>query len=111
MQVCDAEVGALVRVRSWDDMEDEFGLNEDGEIECNFIFVREMEEFCGQEYIIEEVHEDSGRVLLKRCVENEYEYNRTRGWSFHPDMLELVDEQCTQLQEVESGVLFAILDI
>lgn len=45
-------VGDHVRIRNWDDMASEFGVNEDGEIPCKYIFAQSMRDFCGQEYTI-----------------------------------------------------------
>lgn len=45
-------VGDRVRIRDWDDMASEFGINEYGEIPCKYTFAREMRDFCGQEYTI-----------------------------------------------------------
>lgn len=43
-------VGDRVRIRDWDDMASEFGVDEDGEIPCKYIFAQSMRDFCGQEY-------------------------------------------------------------
>lgn len=45
-------VGDRVRIRDWDDMASEFGVDEDGEIPCKYIFAQSMRDFCGQEYTI-----------------------------------------------------------
>lgn len=45
-------VGDRVRIRDWDDMASEFGVDEDGEIPCKYIFTPAMRVFCGQEYTI-----------------------------------------------------------
>lgn len=45
-------VGDRVRIRDWDDMASEFGVDEDGEIPCKYIFTPAMRDFCGQEYTI-----------------------------------------------------------
>lgn len=49
-------VGDRVRIREWDDMAEEFGADEDGEIPCAYAFIESMREFCGQEYTISKVH-------------------------------------------------------
>ena len=41
-------VGDRVRIRDWDDMASEFGVDEDGEIPCKYIFAQAMRDFCGQ---------------------------------------------------------------
>ena len=42
------KVGDRVRIREWDDMEKEFGLDDFGDIKCSGPFTSEMEEFCGR---------------------------------------------------------------
>lgn len=49
-------VGDRIRIREWDDMAEEFGVDADGEILCSYTFIESMREFCGQEYTISEVH-------------------------------------------------------
>ena len=46
------QVGDDVRIRSWDDMVSEFGLDEVGNIPCRFSFVWYMKDMCGQEFTI-----------------------------------------------------------
>jgi hypothetical protein len=42
------KVGDRVVIRDWDDMEKEFGLNCNGNIECNKTFSQGMRKFCGR---------------------------------------------------------------
>ena len=46
------QVGDAVRIRSWEDMAKEFGVDEDGNIPCRFSFIEEMRKMCGDEFII-----------------------------------------------------------
>lgn len=41
------QVGDIVRIRDWDDMADEFGVNPNGAIMCNGIFTSSMRYLCG----------------------------------------------------------------
>lgn len=45
-------VGDIVRIRSWDDMEAEFGEGYDG-VATPFGFVRGMRKYCGREICID----------------------------------------------------------
>lgn len=47
-------VGDHVRIRTWDDMEQEFGST-DNEIDCGCVFVKEMRPLCGMEFTIKEI--------------------------------------------------------
>ena len=49
------KVGDKVKVREWDDMVEEFGTDEDGDIDCNFCFVKDMKEYCGKEMTVSRV--------------------------------------------------------
>lgn len=52
------QVGDVVRVRSWDDMKDEFGLDVEGDINCRFCFTRDMQKMCGKLYHVSKVKQD-----------------------------------------------------
>ena len=43
------KVGDVVRIRSWEDMEAEFGVDEDGNIPCKYNFTDFMRNMCGDE--------------------------------------------------------------
>lgn len=46
------KVGGRVRIRDWDDMEREFGLNGLGVIRCENMFTLGMRRLCGREGIV-----------------------------------------------------------
>ena len=49
--------GDVVTIRTWDDMESEFGLDEFGEIKTPYISIlKGMKQFCGHSYIVKKVH-------------------------------------------------------
>ena len=79
------KVGELVRIRQWDDMEKEFGLDADGDINCRVQFVQSMKYLCGKYAEITKNHDD-GRVILRffNCEKE----NACR--AFHTDMIEKV---------------------
>lgn len=41
----DPQVGDSVRIRSWEDMKSEFGIDEDGNIPCKFFLYRIYERY------------------------------------------------------------------
>lgn len=73
----DFKAGELIRIRQWDDMEQEFGLRASGSIDCKCYFTKSMKYLCGKEFIIEEVR-PSGVIKLKDM----------RDYNFSVDMLE-----------------------
>lgn len=54
--------GDIVTIRTWDDMAEEYGLNESGEIKTSHITIlKSMKQFCGYSYIVKEVYYTSDR--------------------------------------------------
>ena len=51
-------VGDIVRIRSLDDLEDEFGEDEVGSVMAPFAFVMEMRKYCGREICIDRLEKD-----------------------------------------------------
>ena len=46
--------GDTVTIRTWDDMAEEYGLNESGGIKTPYITIlKSMKQFCGHSYIVE----------------------------------------------------------
>lgn len=77
------EVGDVLRVRSWEDMEQKFGLNNSTSISCEFYFTSGMKYMCGKEFVVREI------------VNDEY-YSESRiegGYHISSDMLEPASEQ------------------
>lgn len=54
-------VGETVRVRQWEDMEAEFGLNSYGSISVPYHFIDEMRFFCGEEAEVKKCVKDNER--------------------------------------------------
>ena len=53
----DPQPGDIVTIRTWDDMAEEYGLNESGGIKTPYITILEgMKQFCGHSYIVKKVH-------------------------------------------------------
>lgn len=57
-------VGDMVRIRSWQDMAEQYGLDPDGDIVGRPMFVRGMEKVCGQTVTISDLwiyHSDGSK--------------------------------------------------
>ena len=74
------KVGDWVRIRQWDDMEAEYGMNEDGDILVPLIFTDSMRGFCGHWGRITGVYECSYDIEFSSYLS---------GWSWGDGMLEL----------------------
>lgn len=81
------KVGDRVRFRTWDDMEKEFGLDDDGDIKCRCCFSNNMRYLCGTEARIKKL--DGKDVALE-------DFTSTGAvgypWNFSTDMLEPATE-------------------
>ena len=77
-------VGQKVRVRQWDDMKSQYGASSTGSIQCQSVFVNEMEAYCGHEFTIEKIH-PRGTV--------EFVGPEGSQWNWSLDMIEDIEEE------------------
>ena len=99
------KVGDKVKVRSWEDMRDEFGTDDDGDIiikEEKVYFLKKMLDFCGTTQIISAVRDKS------------YFFKNDNGWHFTEEMFEPVIKKSPKkknfvLDEVERAYLSNIV--
>ena len=75
-------VGDVIRIRQWDDMKAEYGLDHRGDIRCPGCFVKAMKEFCGREVTITNIY-PSGTVILS---------DRLGGYTYNISMLEPIED-------------------
>lgn len=98
----DFYVGQRVRIRDWDDMEKEFGLDRWDSIACEFSFPEDMKYLCGCEATIDRIIET--KVVLRDWTGGYYDV-----WDYSTDMLEPVDTPPTY--EFDSIAFSAMLGI
>lgn len=77
------KVGDKVRVRQWADMEKEFGLDYNGDINKRPYFTKAMKEYCGQILTIDGFT-SNGYYTVEEC-----------GWKFCDEMFEPVSKENT----------------
>jgi len=103
----DFKVGDRVRIREWDDMESEYGLNARGSIGCRKTFVAGMKHLCGRTATISNIS-DCKTVNLADWSDS----SGASGWHYSTDMLELVEDskmaQVARILGVELGEEFEI---
>ena len=102
------QVGDIVRIRDWDDMADEFGVNSYGSIRCNGNFIPDMRYLCGLESKIVSIDNvrifNSGRYGYVVHLERKEEFMITN------EMLEFVRSQ-KELVCVNTTVIDDFLDV
>lgn len=87
------KVGDKVKIRQWDDMVEEFGIDETGDIDCRCCFTDDMTELCGETAVITKIDDDEEfGELVELEFDNESELVDTQ-WHFSTDMIELVEEE------------------
>ena len=91
------KVGDRVRIKSWEQMEKEFGKNSCEEINCNPTFIECMSYLCGRTASIVKINGEA--VKLTDWSDSE----DTARWSFSTDMIELVDTSKLSKSDLQEG--------
>jgi len=68
-----------VKIKTWSEMEKEFGLDEVGDINCEYSFVDIMENNLPEDRIIETVKDDDGDPV--------WFTSESSGWNISNDMI------------------------
>ena len=91
------KVGERVRIRQWDDMEREFGLDPFGDIDCRPFFTRDMEGegLCGRTATIVTIYSDGYVDLAFDDKSGDIE------WEYSTAMLEPMKKYFKLKDEVE----------
>ena len=77
--------GDKVRIREWNDMVEQFGLDEDNEIPCRATFIEDMREYCGREYTIDVVY----GVWSDSCLVTFAETDAPSNYTWSSDMIQI----------------------
>lgn len=75
------KVGDTLRIRQWDDMEEEFGLDIDGDIQCQYEFTNEMKRLSGREVVVSGIDPSDNEIIVNPRV----------GYYISADMLEPIE--------------------
>ena len=80
--------GKVVQIKDWKSMEDEFGVDRDGDIDCPISFTRQMLPLCGRTITItsemQRSYNSHGYFLV-------YDEN-AQSWMMTDDMIEPVED-------------------
>lgn len=81
----DIHIGDVLRIRQWDDMANEFGVNAPGSIDCRCCFITSMIYMCGKQFTVSNIYNNCGTTY--HSAEG-VEYNYDVAWNISADMLE-----------------------
>jgi len=95
----DLHVGDRVRIRDWDDMASEYGLDEDGDINTVPCFVERMRYLCGTDGSIV-------KLPLKNSSDALIRLSNDDGWVITLAMIEPIDDDA---EPVDQASFFEIL--
>lgn len=79
------KVGDKIRIREWDDMEKEYGLDLMGDIKASSYFVSKMRYLCGTEHVVTDI-EDSHTTYIDN-------------WLISDDMVEILNDDTPVTKE------------
>ena len=104
-------IGDMVRVRQWDDMERQYGIDEFGDIQVPLVFNTDMIHLCGNTYKVYEVRVRDDYGLNGVCQYLLREQNGERiPWDISEAMLErrapFEDDDC----EIDIAQLLDLFD-
>lgn len=91
--MADYSPGEVVVIRDWEDMEQEFGLNDYGSIPCNCVFTPDMRCFCEMRVTIASVNENG----VVRFIDYP---QGMRSYSFSTDMIRYENATAYSVPEV-----------
>lgn len=77
------KVGQKVKIRKWDDMVSEYGVDGLGDIACDGTFVKGMKPLCGLIFTISEINDTHVYFKKDPAYNNMY-----TNWEFSTDMIE-----------------------
>lgn len=83
------KVGQKVRIRDWNDMVKEFGVNGFGDVLCKIRFCESMKDLCGKYFTIEDIQNTS----------QGHSYVNIGKWKISPCMCELVEDVKKKVEE------------
>lgn len=89
----DIHIGDVLRIRQWNDMANEFGINAFGSINCRCVFITEMIHMCGKKFTVSKIYEDYGETMYNSAEGVEYDLDgiildKDDTWGISADMLE-----------------------
>lgn len=68
------QIGDKLRIRQWDDMVKEFGIDENGNILCTFVFTKQMRILCGQPFTVSSIGKSFDRSEYKSEEESSMDF-------------------------------------
>mgnify|MGYP003375726429 CR=1 FL=1 len=91
------KAGDWVRIRRWEDMKEEFGVDEYGDIKCDLTFVDTMKPLCGLKAIVKDIRGD--HIVLHFPDARGEDTN----WGYSADMLEPADTLTIEIDPTDKA--------
>lgn len=83
------KIGQKVLVRTWDSMENRFGLDENGNINVYMVFIPEMEKYCKKIVTIKSINRTfSSEDAYYRIIEDNQDYMWSNDMFVQEDAIE-----------------------
>lgn len=94
------EVGDLVRIKTWEKMAQEFGVDEDGDIRTSnkFYFFKSMKQYCEKIYVIKNANYSNGYYYRLEGIDD---------YTFNDDMIE--QKELTK-EDLKTGMVIEYRD-
>lgn len=106
MKLEDIRVGDELRIRQWDDMVDEFGIDYFGAIPVRLGFNKSMAYMCGEKFTVSAID----GYCLSSIEKIEYKSDDTDYWYISADMLEPIMDELPDF-EVDQDDFLNILGV
>lgn len=98
------EIGDKLRIREWDDMAEEFGVDEDGDIKTKVWFATGMRSLCGKPFTVSERYEVNnmeGELCWAYFSREDVEVIDKHSYMIISDMLERATESEFNIDSTE----------
>lgn len=92
--------GDLVEIKSWDEMEKEFGLNVFGSINCTHAFTEDMRRYCGEILTIRDVSDSVSHDTVY------FEEGSPGGWNYSTDMIKHAEPLRVKTPDLDVSLLY-----
>lgn len=95
-------IGDRLRIKSWSKMEEEYGLDDGGDIDIYPSFISDMRYLCGEQFVVTDINRD-GYIT--------YHADNDDGWDITAEMLEYDRDNEKSIKEIDEKELINLLEV